>query len=123
VQVGQHQPPPFYEVPVHMRLFCDDLAERLGHVQSGALDLRMIAELLAVADGRFQSIHPFRDFNGRVGRILLVALIHILGLPPVDIVPAGPEFLQAYLAALTAADQGDYGVLTEMWVQRLEAAL
>jgi hypothetical protein len=123
VQIGQHQPPPFYEVPVHMRLFCDDLAERLGHIQSGAPDLRMIAELLAVADGRFQSIHPFRDFNGRVGRILLVALIHILGLPPVDIVPAGPEFRQAYLAALTAADQGDYGVLTEMWLQRLAAAL
>jgi fido (protein-threonine AMPylation protein) len=119
VQVGQHQPPPFYEVPVHMRLFCDDLAERLGHVQSGAPDLRMIAELLAVADGRFQSIHPFRDFNGRVGRMLLVALIHILSLPPVDIVPAGPEFRQAYLAALNAADQGDYGVLTEMWLQRL----
>lgn len=123
VQIGQHQPPPFYEVPVHMRLFCDDLAVRLGHVQSGEPDLRMIAELLAVADGRLQSIHPFRDFNGRVGRILLVALIHILALPPVDIVPAGPEFRQAYLAALTTADQGDYGVLTEMWLQRLAEAL
>lgn len=123
VQVGQHQPPPFYEVPVHMRLFCDDLAERLGHVQSGEPDLRMIAELLAVADGRFQSIHPFRDFNGRVGRILLVTLIHILGLPPVDIVPAGPEFRQAYLAALNAADQGDYSALTEMWLHRLAEPL
>ena len=106
-----------------MRLFCDDLAERLRHVRSGASDLRVIAELLAVADGRFQSIHPFRDFNGRVGRVLLVALLHVFGLPPVEIVPAGPEFRQAYLEALNAADQGEYGLLTEMWLRRLAEAL
>ena len=29
VQVGSHIPPPFYEVPIYMRQFCDDLAERL----------------------------------------------------------------------------------------------
>jgi fido (protein-threonine AMPylation protein) len=123
VQIGMHHPPPFYEVPVQVRLFCDDLAERLRHIQSSAPDIRVIAELLAVADGRFQSIHPFRDFNGRVGRMLLVALLHMLGLPPVEIVPAGPEFRQAYLEALAAADQGDYGRLTEMWLRRLAEAL
>ncbi len=123
VQIGHHQPPPFYEVPVHMRLFCDDLAERLRHIQPDVPDLHAIAELLAVADGRFQSIHPFRDFNGRVGRILLVALVHVLGLPPVKIVPSGPEFRQAYFEALNAADQGEYGLLTEMWLRRLADSL
>jgi fido (protein-threonine AMPylation protein) len=123
VQIGNHHPPPFYEVPVHMRLFCDDLAERLRHARSGASDLRVIAELLAFADGRFQSIHPFRDFNGRVGRVLLVALLQVFGLPPVEIVPAGQEFRQAYLEALLAADQGDYGRLAEMWLRRLAEAL
>jgi hypothetical protein len=123
VQIGHHQPPPFYEVPAQMRLFCDDLAERLRHVRPDTADLRAIAELMAVADGRFQSIHPFRDFNGRVGRILLVGLIHVLGLPPVEIVPAGPEFHQNYLEALNAADQGDYGLLTELWLRRLAEAL
>jgi hypothetical protein len=123
VQIGNHHPPPFYEVPVHMRLFCDDLSERLRHVRSGASDLRLIAELLAVADGRFQSIHPFRDFNGRVGRVLLVALLHMLGLPPVLIVPAGPEFRQAYFEALNATDQGKYGLLADMWLRRLADSL
>ncbi|MDF0642506.1 MAG: Fic family protein [Nitrospira sp.] len=123
VQIGSHQPPPSYEVPVHMRLFCDDLAERLRHLRSGAADLHSIAELMAVADGRFQSIHPFRDFNGRVGRILLVALLHLLGLPPVEIVPAGQEFRRAYFAAPNDADQGNYARLTDMWVRRLAEAL
>ncbi len=123
VQIGSHQPPPFYEVPVHMRLFCDDLEERLRHLQPDKPDLQRIAEVMAVADGRFQFIHPFRDFNGRVGRILLVALLHSLNVPPVEIVPAGPEFRQAYLRALEAADHGDYGLLTDMWLQRLNDAL
>jgi hypothetical protein len=37
--------------------------------------------------------------------------------------PARPEFRQAYLDALEAADHGDYGQLTEMWLRRLAAAL
>lgn len=72
--------------------------------------------------GRPISIHPFRDFNDRVGRMFLVALLHLLGLP-VEIVPAGPEFRQAYLEALDAADRGDYGRLTEMWLRRLAETL
>jgi len=32
VQVGSHVPPPYFEVPVHMRLYCEDLAVRLSGV-------------------------------------------------------------------------------------------
>ena len=123
VQIGRHQPPPFYEVPVHMRLLCDDLAERVRQVRSEAPDLRAIAELLAMADGRFQSIHPFRDFNGRVGRVLLITLMHVIGLPDVQIIPEGPEFRRTYLEALNAADRGEYELLTEMWLRRLDEGL
>ena len=55
--------------------------------------------------------------------MLLVALLQVFGLPPVEIVPAGQEFRQTYLDALQAADQGDYGRLTEMWLRRLAEAL
>lgn len=121
--IGRHQLPPFYEVPIQLRLFCDDLGERLRHLHPDKPDLQRIAEVMAVADGRFQSIHPFRDFNGRVGRILLVALLHSLNLPPVEIVPDRPDFRQAYLEGLDAADHGDYGPLTDMWLRRLIEAL
>lgn len=123
VQIGRHQPPPFYEVPVHMRLLCDDLAERVRQVRSEAPDLRAIVELLAMADGRFQSIHPFQDFNGRVGRVLLITLMHVIGLPDVQIIPEGPEFRRTYLEALNAADRGEYELLTEMWLRRLDEGL
>lgn len=114
VQVGSHLPPPGFEVPVHVSNFCLDLNERLHHL-TGA---ESIAELLAWADWRFQWIHPFKDFNGRVGRILLVALGYRLGLPPLD--PSAEEADKAaYFAALRAADAGDHVPLKALWLARL----
>lgn len=115
VQVGTHVPPPAHAVSVYVSNFCLDLAERLRHL-TGA---ESIADLLAWVDWRFQWIHPFKDFNGRVGRILLVALTYKLGLPPMD--PAGVEDKAAYFAALRAADAGDLRLLREIWLRRLAA--
>lgn len=114
--MGTHSPPPGHEVAVYIRNFCLDLEERLLHLE-GAVS---IVGLLAWMDWRFQWIHPFKDFNGRAGRILLVALGYKLGLPPVD--PAASESGKAaYFDALRAADAGDLGPLTELWLGRLES--
>ncbi len=114
VQVGSHLPPPGFEVAVYIKNFCLDLDERLRHL-AGA---ETIAALLAWVDWRFQWIHPFKDFNGRVGRILLVALCYKLGLPPID--PAAAETGKAaYFDALRAADAGDLIPLTNLWLERL----
>lgn len=114
VQVGTHFPPPPHDVPMHVRNFCLDLGERLRHLG----DAQALAELLAWVDWRFQWIHPFKDFNGRVGRILLVALAYKLGLPPVD--PAETEDRrQNYFDALRAADVGDLTALKAIWLDRL----
>lgn len=67
----------------------------------------------------FPKVHPFKDFNGRVGRILLVALAYKLGLPPVD-PAADDEDKAAYFAALRTADGGDLTPLKEIWLDRLE---
>lgn len=84
------------------------------HLQSAA----SIAALLAWVDWRFQWIHPFKDFNGRTGRILLVALCYKLALPPMN--PAADDSgKQAYFEALRAADVGDLVLLTELWLERL----
>lgn len=123
VQVGTHMPPPFYEVPGLMRLFCDDLTERLRHVQPGQSTVADIADLLAWMDWRFQWIHPFKDFNGRIGRVLLAALMYKLALPHVETAPLDPDARRQYLDALRAADSGDLRPLTDLWIQRIEEAL
>ncbi len=113
VQVGTHLPPPANTVAVEISNFCLDLTERLRHLSHA----ESIAELLAWVDWRFQWIHPFKDFNGRVGRILLVALTYKLGLPPID--PVNLEDKDVYFAALRAADAGDPTRLRELWLDRL----
>ena len=114
VQVGTHLPPPPQDVPMHVRNFCLDLAVRLRHI-SGAQSL---AELLGWVDWRFQWIHPFKDFNGRVGRILLVALGYRLSLPPIDPAAQATD-AQEYFSALRAADGGNLLPLQAIWLARL----
>ena len=114
VQVGSHFPPPCHAVAVHIENFCLDLAERLRYLS----DVETTAELLAWVDWRFQWIHPFKDFNGRVGRILLVVLCFKLGLPPVN-PAAGESGRTAYFAALRQADDGDLSLLQAVWIERL----
>jgi Fic family protein len=123
VQVGAHTPPPFYEVPVLMRLFCDDLTERLRHIRPRESEVGVIAELLAWADGRFQGIHPFKDFNGRIGRVLLAAILYKLALPHVETAPLEAAARRQYLHALQAADNGDLGPLTDIWTHRIAETL
>lgn len=118
VRVGSHTPPPFYEVPIHMRLYCEDLAVRLSHAEKNK-GIREIAELLAWSDWRFQWIHPFKDFNGRVGRIILTAILFRLKLPPAETASVKREERREYLNALHLADNGDLLALFQIWVGRL----
>lgn len=118
VQVGTHFPPPGHEVAVHIKNFCFDLEEHLRHLQGAA----SIAELLAWVDWRFQWIRPFKDFNGRTGRILLVALCYKLALPPMNPAADDSTSKQAYFEALRAADEGNLRLLTALWLERLGSA-
>jgi Fic family protein len=117
VQIGAHISPPYYEVPVHMRQFCDDLAERLRHNPGASVS--SAAEFLAWADWRFQWIHPFKDFNGRIGRVLLAALLYKLSLPHVETAPSEPHSRRQYLDALQVADNGNFSPLMDLWTHRI----
>lgn len=116
VQVGTHFPPPPYDVPVQISNYCLDLETRISYLDTP----ESIAALLAWADWRFQWIHPFKDFNGRVGRILLVALCYKLNLPPAN--PAADETSRnLYFNALREADTGDFSALENIWLERLSS--
>ncbi len=120
VQVGTLTPVPFYEVPMHVKLFCEDLGARLQYLKS---DTNALAEMLAWVDWRFEWIHPFKDFNGRVGRILLTAISFKLKLPPFDTASVEPKEKEVYLQALRSADTGDLTSLTDIWLNRIIKAL
>jgi hypothetical protein len=79
-------------------------------------------EFLAVAEGRFLTVHPFRDSNGRTIRLFLLELLRRLDLPHVVLAPQDEPARVAYLAAFETADCRDWRPLMETWRERFARA-
>jgi len=120
VTVGKHNPPPYFEIPVLMRQYCEDLESRLSSIGSNPAVTEILLETLSFAEGRLLSIHPFLDFNGRITRMLLFALLYRLDLPPVLLVPDEKDHTEKeeYLKALSEADMMNWQLLVEIWRKR-----
>ena len=72
-----------------MRTYTADLNARWPDASASLSDLTL--EFLAFAEGRFLTVHPFRDFNGRTIRLFLLELLrrlHHLGL---EVLQHGPR--------------------------------
>lgn len=85
--------------PEEVRRLLVDLADYLDRE-----DVPVIAQA-AIAHAQFETIHPFADGNGRVGRALIHVIMRRRGLapryvPPVSLVLAGNS--KAYIDGLTA---------------------
>lgn len=60
---------------------------------------------MAIAHAHFEAVHPFRDGNGRVGRLLLPLMMAAEGHPTLYLSPYIAERKDAYYAALKKAQQ------------------
>lgn len=98
------QPPPFVEVPALVTDWLE-LVARDPDPNEHPL------EHLATVHGTFERIHPFRDGNGRVGRLVLNLLLVRRGYPPAIIYKRDRT---RYLNALGLADRGHDGALAEL---------
>ena len=81
---------------------------------------------VAVAHAQFETIHPFVDGNGRVGRALIHAYLRQCGLTSHVTVPVSAGLLadtRAYVDALTSYRRGDpVPIVTEFARASLDAA-
>ncbi|MEU1982258.1 Fic family protein [Nocardia sp. NPDC019395] len=101
-----HVPPPPEMVPELMR----DLVEFVNRS-----DLPIIAQA-ALAHAQFESIHPFTDGNGRIGRALISAILRRRGLTARVTVPLASAMLadtSRYFAHLDAYREGRAGQFVE----------
>ncbi len=104
---GGMMPPLFPEVPA---LVADWLHEANRGPVHGQHPMLFIGEVHA----RFEQIHPFRDGNGRVGRLATNLLLVRHGYPPAVIYKRDRT---RYLNALRRADGGDAGPLAEIFAR------
>jgi Fic family protein len=74
---------------------------------------------IAVSHAQFESIHPFVDGNGRVGRALVQALLKRFGLSDRGIAPISAGLLtdpRGYVKALIAFRNGDIAPIIEQFI-------
>ena len=117
VRVGRLEPVAPFRVPLLMRDYARDLQARWAGALTEQGDL--LLEFLAFAEGRFLTIHPFRDFNGRTIRVFLLELLNRLDLPSVRLAPQSESEREKYFSALESADHFDWQPLVSIWRQRL----
>ena len=118
VRVGEHRPPPYWEVPMLMENYAADLEYRLTARHTDSPE--HLIDDLVFAEGRLLHIHPFADFNGRVSRLFLAELLYRLDLPAVDPAAASEEETRRYFRALRAYDQRDPRPLAAIWRHRFK---
>lgn len=116
VQVSSHFPPKFYLIPQLISDYIKDLKERIKHLPDLNNDnfLEELISLLAFAHHRFLWIHPFQDYNGRIGRLLINIILLNLDLPPIELKIETKNGRKRYIEALKFADNNDYSKLEKI---------
>ena len=79
-----------------------DLMGLLQYQPEGVAEVSIVVRL-AIAHAQFEAIHPFRDGNGRVGRLLLPIMLAAEDYPPVYLAGYLKANQRAYYDALLAA--------------------
>lgn len=110
---GGMSPPHFPEVPALV-------ADWLQRANGGPAAAGALMEHLAAVHGEFERIHPFRDGNGRTGRLVLNLVLVRHGLAPAIIYKNDRT---KYLRALDRADRGDPGPLGELLARAVKDCL
>lgn len=78
------------------------------HTPCHAADDRDVALALAEVHAELILVHPFREGNGRLARLLAVLMAAQAGLPALDFTPMLGRGRRAYIASIHAAMGRDY---------------
>ncbi len=83
------------------------LADNIAYMRADGLHAQQQSLLtrMAVAHAHFEAVHPFRDGNGRVGRMLLPMMMAAEGRTPLYLSAYIEARKDAYYSALKAAQQ------------------
>jgi len=122
VTVSDHAPPKYHLLPQLMDNYCKDLKERSKHLPTleQPTFLKKLVCFLAWAHHRFLWIHPFKDYNGRIARLLTNVILLNLDLPPIELKVETKISRKKYIEALKNADDSNYSKLEEIVREAIE---
>ena len=126
VTVGDFEPPHYSKVPELIQNLCDNLEERLKNLPNISNDEQFLSEaisLLTWFQHQFAWIHPFKDYNGRVARLITNLIALNLGFPIVTIKAESGEDRENYNNAMKAADRHDLSRLEKLITEALKESL
>ncbi len=126
VTVGEYEPPHYSKIAVLVKNLCDDLEERLKHIPSPKNEEQFLTEVISVLawfQHRFVWIHPFKDYNGRIARLLTNLLVLNFGLPALEIKAETGQDRQRYIKAMKTADRYDLSKLENLLAKALKESL
>lgn len=126
VTVGDYQPPHYSKIRELIKNFCGDLDERLKSLPRQTDEEKYLTEIVALLawfQHQFVWIHPFKDYNGRLARLLTNLLALNLGLPILSIKASTGRDRNNYIQAMKAADQLDYSKLEQLIAHALKESL
>lgn len=116
VAVGPLTPPSPHQLPMLMRDYGLDLQARWADASGD--DIALALEFLAFAEGRFLTIHPFRDFNGRPSASSSSNSSSVSTSPASNSRRRSDAGRTQYFDALAAADRRDWQPLIAIWKAR-----
>ncbi|MBK5275941.1 MAG: Fic family protein [Desulfuromonadales bacterium] len=114
-------PPPAENVPDCM----DDLISMLRYLpaEEDQIEIAIVVRM-AVIQAQFETIHPFFDGNGRVGRILLPLMLAAEGYPPVYLAGYLKDNQREYYDALAGVQlQGKWAEWIRFFAIGVDAAV
>ena len=117
--------PTYFLLPELIKNLCDDLKIQLENLPKPTEEVFIdsAVSLLSWFQHRFIFIHPFQDYNGRVGRMLTIFLLLKLGLPAVEIKVETKIDREKYLEAMRVGDEGNLELLEKLLSETLTEAL
>ena len=109
------------EVP---RLMCElERGPLAAHTPCGPASRDEIARSLAIVHGELVLVHPFRDGNGRLARLVATLMALQAGLPLLDFGNLGGKGRPRYFAAIQAVLDRDYEPLTSLLRATIERSV
>lgn len=118
--VGTLKLKPFHSVSQLMKDLFDDLNYKSKNIK--ATGLTEVVELIAWFEHRFVWVHPYKNTNGRMARLLSNYILVRLKYPPLDYSNRSKRRI-SYINSMRKADEGDYSKLENMIAEELDKAI